>query len=153
MTAKTKLAILATFVLFGVVPSSTGVEGPANQDTPETTVDAFHQALKVGDRDAALALLAPEVVIFESGGAEMSRTEYASHHLGGDMKFSAAVDTEVVDRQSGSDGKSAWVLTRSQTRGTYGDREINAKGTETMILVNIDGSWRIVHIHWSSRSK
>lgn len=120
---------------------------------PEDTVDAFHVALKNGDREAALELLVPEVFIFESGGAEMSRDEYASHHLGGDMKFSAAVDTEIVDRHSGSSSESAWVLTRSRTRGTYGDREIDAKGTETMVLVKSEDSWRIVHIHWSSRSR
>src|SRR5690606_29848204 len=44
-------------------------------------VDAFHAALRAGDRDAALAVLAEDALIFEAGGAERSRAEYASHHL------------------------------------------------------------------------
>ena len=82
----------------------------------------------------------------------MDRDEYASHHLGGDMKFSAAVESTVVDRRSEKHDGVAWILTRTATRGTYGDREIDARGTETMVLHRNEDSWRIVHIHWSSRS-
>lgn len=124
-----------------------------SQKTPEATVDAFHQALRDGDRESALSYLAPGVVIFESGGAEMDRDEYASHHLGGDIKFSAAVESSVVDRRSETHEGVAWVLTRSTTRGTYGEREIDARATETMVLHRIEGAWRIVHIHWSSRTE
>ncbi len=120
------------------------------QDSPETTVDAFHAAVSGDDRDAALALLDEDVVIFEAGGAEMSRQEYASHHLGGDMKFAAAVERTVTDRQSDSRGDIAWVLTRTETHGSLGEREIHSRGTETMLLRRTDDGWRIVHIHWSS---
>ena len=53
-------------------------------------VDAFHVALKAGATAVALALMAPDVMIFEEGGAERSRDEYASHHLGSDAAFAAA---------------------------------------------------------------
>ncbi len=122
----------------------------AQEESPEQIVDAFHAAIARGDGDAALALLDPQVVIFESGGAEMSRQEYASHHLGGDMRFSQAVERKLVARDSGGSGDVAWVLSRSETHGTFGEREIHARGTETMILRRTDAGWRIVHIHWSS---
>lgn len=132
--------LLATLTL--MVPQSA---------TPAEVVDAFHAALDAGDREAALAQLAEEVVIFESGGAEMSREEYAGHHLGGDIVFSAAVDREIVDRRHEVVGQIAHVLSRTRTTGTFRDREIDATGVETMILQRREATWKIVHIHWSSR--
>lgn len=141
--------LLAAFVVLPARAQDADHEGPG----PEQAVSAFHEALAVGDRDAALARLDPEVVIFEGGGAEMSRDEYAHHHLAGDMEFSAAVTTEVTDRRSTVDGDVAWVTSRTRTRGTFREREIDLVGTETMVLRRGDDGWKIVHVHWSSHSK
>ena len=59
-------------------------------DTATDVVNAFHAALKRGDATAALNLMAEDVVIFESGGVERHRAEYATHHLKSDAAFSAA---------------------------------------------------------------
>ena len=121
-----------------------------NPRSPEEVVAAFHKALSSGNRAAVTDLLAPDVVIFESGGTEASREEYASHHLGADMEFAKATKMAVVDRRSGEAGEAAWVLTRSRTTGTFRDRKIDLRGTETMVLRKTPQGWRIVHIHWSS---
>lgn len=115
------------------------------------TVSLFHAALKSGDGRGALVRLAEDAVIFEAGGAEMSRQEYADHHLHGDTRFAAATERTIIDQRHGRNGDTAWVLTRSETHGTFGDREIHSRGTETMILRHTGQEWRIVHIHWSSR--
>ena len=114
-------------------------------------VRAFHEALTAGDSAGALAALAEDVVIYESGGVEASRAEYASHHLGADMMFAAAVTREVEHQTSGMSGDVAWVLSRSHTTGTFRDREMNTRGTETMLLRRTDDGWKITHVHWSSR--
>jgi ketosteroid isomerase-like protein len=135
-------------------PTPTPAVRAAEPDgSPAAAIDAFHAALGSGNRDEALRWLAPEVVIFEGGGAEMSRDEYASHHLGSDMEFSKAVKSEIVDRQSGSSGDVAWVLTRTHTVGRFGDRAVDANGVETMVLRRGAEGWRIVHVHWSSYSR
>ena len=121
--------------------------------SPQDTVAAFHAVLSSGNRDAALALLDPEVLIFESGGAELSRDEYASHHLSSDMEFSGATARTIVDQRSGGVDDVAWVLTRTETSGSIRDKTINARGVETMLLRRTAHGWRIVHIHWSSRSR
>ena len=121
--------------------------------TPESVVDAFHEALAAGDRDAALSHLASEVIIFEGGGAEMSRGEYANHHLPGDMKFSAALETEITHRETRVEGTMAWLMSRSRTRGAYEGRDLDLLGTETMLLRRSGTEWKIVHVHWSSRTK
>lgn len=140
------LVLLAALALALPIAPAQEANGPA------AAVDAFHAALEAGDRDAALAWLDPDVVIYESGGAEMSREEYASHHLGGDMQFSAAMEREVTGRREQTLDDVAWVLSATRTTGTFRDREIDSVGVETMVLRRIDGAWRIVHVHWSSRS-
>jgi ketosteroid isomerase-like protein len=124
-----------------------------DHDSPSRTVDSFHQALAGGDREAVLRLLDPEVTVFESGGAELSRDEYASHHLGADMEFSAATTRKVVGQAEGETHDAAWVLTRSETSGTFRGKEIDLLGAESVLLRRGEHGWRIVHIHWSSRPR
>ena len=121
--------------------------------TPATAVvDAFHAALGAGDTDAALAMLSPEVVILEEGGAERSRDEYAGHHLPADAAFAAATTGEVTRRTGAVVGDVAWIISEGRTTGTYNGRDIDRLTTETMVLVLHGDDWLIHHIHWSSRA-
>jgi len=115
-------------------------------------VDSFHAALKAGDTAAALALLAPDVMIFEEGGAERSRDEYASHHLGSDAAFAAASEATLSRRSGQADGDVAWVVSEGRTTGQFNGRAVDRLTTETMVLKRHAGGWRIHHIHWSSRA-
>ncbi len=141
------------FLLALAVAGPTLVSAQAHVHTPVDAVQAFHEALASGDKQAVLAYLDPEVLVFESGGAELSRDEYSSHHLGADMEFSAATTRTVVDQRHEELGETAWVLTRSETAGTFRSREVDARGVETVLLRQTEDGWRIVHIHWSSRSR
>ena len=115
-------------------------------------VDAFHTALKAGDTAAALTFLAPDVMIFEEGGAERSRDEYASHHLGSDAAFAAASEATVARRSGWADGDVAWITSEGRTTGQFNGRAIDRLTTETMVLKRHADGWRIHHIHWSSRA-
>lgn len=141
---------MTAILLFTVLVTPASGEVPAG---PVEVVNAFHDALEAGDAEAALKHLSPDVVIYESGGVEASRDEYASHHLHSDMKFLQTTNTSVIGRTSGSDGDHAWVLTRTETSGSYNDQPIDLNGTETMILERMADGWKIVHIHWSSHPK
>jgi len=143
-----RTATLVLVSLLAVGASATAQENMGATDV----VAAFHAALEAGDGDAALALMAPEVVILESGGGEKSRDEYASHHLAGDMRFAGASDRETLEQRQETFGDTAVVLTWTRTTGTFGERQIDSNGVETMVLHRADGQWRIVHVHWSSRS-
>ena len=123
---------------------------PIATSTAVDTVLAFHTALTHGDTGAALALMAENALIFESGGVERSRAEYAEHHLKADAEFSAAVSRTLVDRSSDEDGNTAWVMSVETVKGSYRDRAINSRSVETMLLRRLNRQWRIVHIHWSS---
>ena len=126
-------------------------DGVAARARPAATVvDGFHAALRRGDTKAALEALADNALIFESGGAERSKAEYASHHVAADAAFSQAVQSEVTRRSGDAAGNLAWIATEGRTRGSYKGRAIDEVTTETIVLSRAGGAWKIVHIHWSS---
>ena len=115
------------------------------------TVDGFHQALSKGDRGAAQLLLDDNVQIYEQGWVERSKAEYASHHLDSDIEFTRAVSQAQTARSGAVIGDIAYVATEGRTTGKFEGKDIDAVTLETMVLRRIEGAWRIVHIHWSSR--
>nr|WP_314434064.1 nuclear transport factor 2 family protein [uncultured Brevundimonas sp.] len=128
-----------------------GVVAPAAVDAA-TAVDAFHAALKAGDTAGALALMDPEVVIFEEGYVERSRDEYASHHLASDAAFAAETQSVHTRRSGWALGDAAWIVTEARTTGAFNGRVTDRITTETMVLSRTTDGWRIRHIHWSSRA-
>lgn len=115
-----------------------------------TVVDAFHAALRRGDTRAALSHLAENALIYEAGGVERGRQEYASHHLGADSAFAQAVPGTVTRRVGEAVGNVAWIATEGRTTGTYKDKAVDRVTAETMVLRRVGRGWKIVHIHWSS---
>lgn len=153
--SRTSLSIVAltAFVSFAeekpAPATSTPAPGPASSG-PARAVEAFDDALVRGDAATAIALLAPEVLVYESGGQESSRDEYASHHLKEDMAFVARSKREVLSRAEGGDEAHAWVASRSRLTVQGKDKVMVLASTETMVLKNTRDGWRIVHIRWSS---
>lgn len=113
-------------------------------------VDAFHAALRRGDTKMALSYLAENALIYEAGGVERGRQEYASHHLGADSAFAQAVPGKVTRRAGEAVGNIAWIATEGRTTGTYKDKAVDRVTAETMVLRRQAKTWKIVHIHWSS---
>lgn len=114
-------------------------------------VATFHDALATGDAEGALALLADDATVLEGGNLE-TRDEYAEHHLPADMAFAQAVPRERGEVDVTVEGRVAWATSTSTVEGSYRGREIASRTAELMVLRQEAGSWRIVAIHWSSRS-
>lgn len=119
-------------------------------DSVKAVVHAFHGALAAGDSARALELLHPDVRVFEGGHAE-TLSEYRAGHLAVDMEFSGAVEREAGSESVSGDGDRALYLSEYRMTGTFRGEDVDARGTETMVLVRTDDGWRIRHIHWSSR--
>lgn len=130
------------------VPVATAVAREARDAA--ATVDAFHAALQHGDARAASALLADDVLIYESGEVERSKAEYAAHHLAADIEFTKAVPSTVTRRAGQAIGGIAWIASEGRTTGNFNGRAIDSMTTETMVLKRVGSGWRIVQIHWSS---
>ena len=112
--------------------------------------DSFHAALRRGDTRAAAALLTDDALIFEEGGVERTKTEYAAHHLAADAEFSKALRSAVTRRTGHSAGSLAWIASEGRTTGTFRGKAVDRMTTETIILRRAGRGWKIVHIHWSS---
>ena len=139
---------LAAMAAFGLALSSAAYGAPHSD--AGAVVDSFHSALAKGDTTAAAALLADDALIFEAGGTERSKAEYAAYHLSSDADFSQAVESTITRRSNHQADGLAWVATEGRTTGTYKGKPIDQLTTETMILRRTVEGWKIVHVHWSS---
>ena len=113
-------------------------------------VDAFHAALAEGKADAAAALLADDLVVYEEGHVEASKAEYLRSHLPQDISFLRSVVETTTASRTVLRGETAWVIREGTTVGTFQGREVNRVTSETVVLHLEPAGWRIVHIHWSS---
>lgn len=116
-------------------------------------VEQFSKALQAANFDQVRALLADDVLILESGGAERSREEYLGHHAISDAAFLKGAHAQVKQRTARVEGPLAWVGTESELYVTKDGKALTLLSAETMILKKTGADWRIVHIHWSSRPK
>lgn len=130
--------------------SSAAAQSVSDSASVVAVVEQFHAALARGDSARAFELLAPDVMVLESGGLETA-AEYRSHHLPGDIAFAQAVKSERKIEQVRVSGDAAWVVATSTTQGTFRDRPVNSVGVELMVLVRRQGAWLISAIHWSAR--
>jgi ketosteroid isomerase-like protein len=150
--------VLRLMVAIGTVAATLADPRPAAaQSQPDSAavvavVAQFHAALSAGDSTAALALLAPDVIILESGGME-TREQYRSGHIRGDIAFASAVPSTRTVAQVRIDGNAAWVVSTSIAQGETNGRQVNSAGAELMVLRRTGDGWRIVAIHWSSRAR
>lgn len=126
---------------------------PAMAREAVATVERFSAALVAGRLEDAGAELAPNVLILESGGAERSAAEYLGGHAKGDAAFLKGVHIQVTNRSAKVSGDLVWVATESELHGSKDGNPVTTLSTETMIVQRIGGAWKIVHIHWSSRTK
>jgi ketosteroid isomerase-like protein len=147
---------LVAIAAIGIVLGSGAIAAPRSDGAAKqaaSVVESFHSALAKGDTKAAAALLADDALIFEQGGAERSKAEYAAHHLPADAEFSKTVASKTMRRSAHAADGIAWVATEGRTTGTYKGKALDQLTTETMVLRRSGSDWKIVHIHWSSAKR
>lgn len=118
-----------------------------------SAVDRFNNALKAGQFDKAGAELDANVLILESGGVERSAAEYLGGHAIGDAAFLKGVHVQLMSRTARANSDMAWVGSVSELHTKKDGKMITILSTETIVLKRTDKTWKIVHIHWSSRTK
>lgn len=117
------------------------------------TVERFFAALSTGRIEAAGAELDPNVLVLESGGAERSAAEYLGGHARGDAAFLQAAHHQLLRRSAQVSGDMAWVASESELHTQKDGQPVTIVSTETMVLRRSATGWKIVHIHWSSRTQ
>lgn len=115
-------------------------------------LDRFSAALAEGDVASAAEFLAPDVLILETGGAEHSRQEYLSGHARHDAEFLKSAGITLKQRKAEASGGMVWVGSESEIRTERNGKPLLVNSTESAVLRNTSDGWRIVHLHWSSKS-
>lgn len=112
---------------------------------------SFHEALRKGDANAAMSLLADDAQILESGHRE-TRAEYEREHLAADIAFAKTVPTSGTSMIVRQEGNFAWATSTARSSGTFQGKRIDAENAELMVLAKSSDRWQIRAIHWSSHA-
>ena len=133
------------------VEASLSMEGmkPGAVPAAETVARAFQAALQRGDREAVLALLAPDVRVSE-GGHTQTRDEYAAGHLGDDIAFLKTARITPVSLGSMPMGDTAMVGSESDIQATIKGKPTTLHNREMLKLGKHGDSWKIVSVQWQT---
>ena len=149
-------ALVFSLCLAGAAIAASTPASPAQAASPAATplavVEQFHRAMKRRDADAVAALMADDAAIYEQGWVEVSKDEYVTGHLPGDIAYSVGMTGQIISRRVSTSGSFAVVMTQGRTTGTYEGKPVDRGATETMVLRRTKGVWLITHIHWSSHA-
>ncbi len=147
------LALVATLSL--CVPAH--AEPPALTGEVAAWLKAYDTAFASRDVERLTPFYHPDVTIFEGGSVDLGWAAYRDHHLGPELKEMEGLvftHSHVVAQALGADGRSAYVTAEYRLQARIGERQVDAQGLETLVLVKDDaGSWRIRHSHTSSKRR
>lgn len=124
----------------------------ADETAVQAVVDGFHSALRKGDPQAAMRLIAPDAVFLEGGRIE-TRAEYESNHLPADIDFEKVIQSKQKLYRTTVLGNTAWVILTSEMVGTYEKQALDIEGATLMVLSRDASGWKIRSIHWSSHRR
>ncbi len=153
MSRLAALIIMAAHWTFGPGALAAATDVPEDAAAAVAVVERFSDSLAAGDLERAGAELAADVIILESGGAERSAAEYLSGHAKHDAEFLKAAHRKLLHRTARRSGNLAWVASESEIHSQKDGKPMVIASTETVVLTSTVAGWKIVHIHWSSRTK
>ena len=146
-----KYMLAVAGLAFSALPLHAAAQSNAEAEV-RAVVASFGKALAGGDSTAAIALLHPDVAIFEGGSWE-TLEDYRRGHLRADISALQALKQETLRDVISVSGDMALSTREYSTTGTRGERTIDNVGAETMVLMRTPTGWKIRHIHWSSRPR
>ena len=150
---KRHLALLFALTLCAATTSKAADEAADIQ----RFLTAYDEAFNSKNIDRMAVFYHPDVTIFEGGGINRGWADYRDHHLGPEMAEFIKVSfahSNVVATILGADRKTAYVTSDYSLKVQMKEREVDAGGLETLILLKgDDGTWRIRHSHTSSRRR
>jgi uncharacterized protein YcnI len=122
----------------------------------EAWLKSYDAAFNAKDLDRLATFYHPDVTIYEGGGINNGWIDYRDRHLGPELKSFDNLqfghsNTKVTVLPG---GQSAYATSEYAIKAKMGDRELDAGGLETLVLVKSgDGTWKIRHSHTSSRAR
>lgn len=145
--------LIATFSLSNAQDTKSQTDMEAVINVMKTYKDVIQNLKTEGTSN----LFAEDSEVFESGGVEGTYAHYTEHHLGpelGEFKSFTFSDYEIdakVDMPYAFTTET-YIYTIVLNPNEKGEsRTISKKGVATSILKKVDGEWKIIKTHTSSR--
>lgn len=121
------------------------------------TLKKYKDALQNLSTEGTFDLFTDDSAVFEQGGAEGTYKNYIAHHLGPELghfeKFNFSdytIEAEISIPYAFTTETYVYTIVLKPKDGKEA-RTINKKGVATSVLKKIDGEWKIVKTHSSSR--
>ena len=146
--------LLVAFACVGLALATARAAESADVAAVKAVLKAYKTALEKLDAAPATKLFTADAQVFESGGVEGTFADYLAHHIGpelGEFKEFSFRDYQVEVRLEPP-------LALATETYIYGivfkeDRPaIEKRGVATSVLKKIDGAWKIIRTHNSSRN-
>jgi len=143
-----------TITMIDSTAARTQESAAAAANAIETWLEGYDAAFTAKNLEKLASFYHPDVTVYEGGGVNNGWADYRDHHLGPELEelqelqFSHSNTT--VNLLSG--GQAAYVTSEYSLKAAIGERAIDARGLETLVVIkDADGGWRIRHSHTSSR--
>ncbi len=155
-----KLITLVTILLTNV--NFTNAQNSKNMTDKQDVIEvmkSYKNALQNLTTKGTFELFTEDSEVFESGGVEGSYAHYIEHHLGpelGHFKSFTFSDYEIdvkVDAPYAFTTETYIYTIVLNPNDKGNSRTIKKKGVATSILKKMDGKWKIIKTHSSSRNK
>ena len=121
-------------------------------------LESYKEALQNLTTEGTLELFAEDSEVFESGGVEGTYQHYLDHHIGPELghfnsfRFSDyTIEVKVELPFAFTTESYVYTIGLKSENGGEG-KMISRKGVATSILKKMDGEWKIVKMHNSSRN-
>jgi ketosteroid isomerase-like protein len=150
MTRAAPLHCLALTALVFSIPACSPAPPVHSESEVSAVFESFYSAIKKGDPQAAMSVIAPDAVFVESGTIE-TRSEYETNHLPNDIAFEKEVTGKRGPLRITFAGDTAWVIATTEYDGTFEGGPVSFASSQLMVLTYDTGAWQIRSVHWSSR--
>ena len=116
----------------------------------------YDAAFNAKDLEKLATFYHADVTIYEGGGINNGWIDYRDRHLGPELKSFQNLqfghsNTKVTVLPG---GRSAYATSEYSIKAKMGDRDLDSRGLETLVLIKAeDGAWKIRHTHTSSRPR
>jgi len=124
----------------------------SDEEQAKEVLKKYHDAVEALDATGTEKLFAANSSVFESGGVEGTYSNYLDHHLGPELKeFKSFTFNDYKINVTVELPFAFATETYVYKIVLADDKEIESKGVATSILKKMDGTWKIIQTHSSSR--
>ena len=148
------MRLILLFAILLLVSPAVAAHTPDDTAAVEAVLDSYKKALEARDLTGVEALFGADNVVLESGKLEGTYADYRDHHIGPELGHFESFQFSDYVVKVHVEGPVAWATETYRYTIHLKDKPepIERQGVATSVLRKVDGQWRIVSMHNSSRA-